>query len=133
MSAPIEIEHLSELQSAIKRAQDDLPKAMETFLEAAAKITADEAQGIVPRGPSGAARASLRAVGPRVTGGGSSAPYFGWLEFGGRTGIKKSVERRFVPGGRYVWPKFDANRKKYIGLLDEQVADTVRAAGLEVQ
>lgn len=132
MSSPIEIEHLSELQGAIRRAQQDLPKALELFLASAAKITEQDASGLVPRGPSGAARASLRADGPRVTGGGSRAPYFGWLEFGGKTGIKRSVERRFVPGGRYIWPAFDANRKMLLGMLDSDVADTVRRAGLEV-
>lgn len=133
MSSPIEIEHLSELQSALRRAQSDLPKALELFLAAAAETTAGDAQGLVPRGPSGAARASLRAVGPRVTGGGPRAPYFGWLEFGGRTGIDKSVERRFVRGGRYVWPAFDANRKRLLATLDEDVADVVRRAGLDVE
>lgn len=131
MSVPIRIDHLAELQGAIRRAGEDLPKTLELFLAAAAKMTAGDAQGLVPT-RTGAARASLRADGARVTGGGTRAPYFGWLEFGGRTGINNSVERRFVRGGRYIWPAFDANRKRLMGILDDDVADAVRRAGLEV-
>lgn len=130
MSSAVRIDGLA--PDAIRRAGRDLPKALETFLVMAARMTAADAEGLVPRGPSGAARRSLRAEGPRVTGGGSQAPYFGWLEFGGRTGINRSVERRFVRGGRYVWPAFDANRRKLIGLLEDDVAAAVRAAGLDV-
>lgn len=107
MSAGIEIEGLSELQGALRKAEGDIPKVLSVFLGKAAEMTKRDAQGLVPRGPSGAARASLRVLGSSgtrpvstVVGGGSRAPYFGWLDFGGRTGIKNSVERRFVRGGR---------------------------------
>lgn len=136
MTGPVQVDGLADRQGALRRARSDLPEILRVFLGKAADMTADDAASLVPRGPSGAARASLRVdrsqTAATVLGGGRRAPYYGWLEFGGRTGIKNSVERRFVRGGRYIWPAYDQNRKRLLAMLDDDVRDMARAAGLDV-
>lgn len=121
----------------------DIPAAMrsaaaashEAALEAserAAEIVVDQTRPLIPRGRSGAARASLKAMGATVSAGGSRAPYFGWLDFGGRVGVKKSVLRRYVAGGRYIWPTLDRETRRINEAMAEGLAAAVERAGLEV-
>lgn len=120
---PIRVERLSEWQSSVRRTSSQVEARVDRLLAVAAVDVADDARRLVPRGPSGAARASLRVVGAQVTGGGGRAPYFGWLSFGGRTGIDGSVRRTFVPGGRYPWPQWLKARTDIIDAMEDGIRD----------
>lgn len=93
-----------------------------------ARMIVNEAQSRVPR-RTGAARASLDVentpAGAEIVAGGRRAPYYGWLDFGGRTGRKNSVLRAYVANGRYLYPAVTA------GLTDIQRAaeQGVKSAG----
>lgn len=134
---PIKIDGLRDLQRALKQADGESQKKLRLVLNKAADIVVADAQGLVPRGPSGDARASLKArSGQReavASGGSRKAPYYPWLDFGGRVGRKRSVERRFIKSGRYLYPAWSDNRKKVLDLLAEEIVEVAKSVGLEVQ
>lgn len=80
-------------------------------------------------------------------GGSKKVPYYGWLEFGGTVGkgresshiskkkavVAGSAHRRYIQGGRYIYPTFAANRDAIYKALDKAMADLVRSVGLEVK
>lgn len=65
-----------------------------------------------------------------MAGGGSRAPYYPWLEFGGRVGRKESVSRTFVPGGRYIWPSWTKNRTDILTGMERALADLATESGV---
>lgn len=121
---------LSDWQASIGRFAQGTDDRINKMLSMAAETVADDAQRLVPRGPSGRARASLRAAGLSVTMGGSRAPYGPWLEFGGRVGINQSVTRTFVPGGRYIWPTWMKNRQDILTNMERGMAALAEESGL---
>ena len=68
----------------------------------------------------------------RIQAGSKRAPYYGWLDFGGKTGIGKSVVRPFYTEGRYIYPTYSANRSQVIDVMIEEYSAIARDAGLEV-
>jgi len=116
-------------------ALDTIPDAIPGILEDAAKAVATAAARTVPT-RTGAARGSIRVVGAAqaatVTAGGSKAPYFGWLDYGGNVGRKKSVKRRYLRRGRYLQPAYEQNRTRIDGAVDDGLADAIEARGVEV-
>src|SRR5581483_12196557 len=92
---------LDEFRRGLSGINAGLPKTV----RAAASEVADELiDAIRPKIPrrTGRAAASLKVESSQgqaqITAGGPRAPGFGWLEFGGRTGRKKSVVRPFIRG-----------------------------------
>lgn len=134
--APIKIENLRELQKAMRDASEGSQKKLRLVFNEAAETVIGGARRRVPRGPSGAARASLSAKSgqreAKVVGGSRKAPYYPWLDFGGRVGRDKSVSRRFVQGGRYIYPSYAANRKSILEALAVSISELARESGLEV-
>lgn len=132
---PIRVEGMRELQRALKELDGESQKEIRVALN---RVADTVAQGAARRVPvrTGKARASLRAMSSqretRVSAGGRKAPYYGWLEFGGRIGKDKSVVRPFVKGGRYLWPTIAANRDALAGAVEGALVDLARAKGLEV-
>lgn len=135
---PIRIENLRELQKAMRTASEGSQKQLRVVFNQAAETIVGGAQRRVPRGPSGKARASLKAMSGqregKAVGGGSKALYYPWLDFGGQPGgaIGNRSRRRFVEGGRYLYPSWAANRKSILGALAGSIAEVARDAGLEV-
>lgn len=139
---PIEIQGLRDLQRALKQMDGESQKLLRVVLNSAAETVIGGARRRVPRGPSGNARASLKPrSGQReaiVVGGGRKAPYYGFLEFGNKVraghgvGRGDSVPRKFVPGGRYMYPSWAANRKSILAALADSISDLARNSGLEV-
>lgn len=133
---PLKIVGLRDLQRALKQADGESQKRLRLVLNKAADVVIEDASSLVPRGPSGAARASLKArSGQReavAVGGGRKAPYYPWLDFGGRVGRKRSVERRVIKEGRYLYPSWSQNRKRILELLADEIAEVAKGAGLEV-
>lgn len=139
---PIKIENLRELQSALKQLDGESQKQIRVVFNEAAEIIVEGARRLVPRGPSGDARASLKAMSgqreAKVVGGGRKAPYYPWLDFGGRVGRGRtglntgSVHRKFIESGRYIYPTLSRNRQEILETMAEGLARAARDAGLEV-
>jgi hypothetical protein len=131
----IRIEGLKEFRAGLKRMDKDLPKGIRLALNSVVDIVVDDARPRIPR-RSGRAANSLKSQSTqnkaRIKAGGSRAPYFPWLDFGGRTGPGRSVVRPFFKKGRYVWLSFADKRVEVTKALDGALADVARGAGLDV-
>jgi HK97 gp10 family phage protein len=135
MSERIEITGLKEFQQSLRKMDSDLPKQLRLALNQASDLVIDRARPMIPT-RSGAARASLKARSSqravRIAAGGRKAPYYPWLDFGGKVGRAKSVHRQFYSEGRYIYPALRKNREEIIGVMSTALADLARNAGLEV-
>lgn len=135
MAEAIRIEGLKEFRAGLKRMDKDLPKGIRLALNSVVDIVVDDARPRIPR-RSGRAANSLKSQSTqnkaRIKAGGSRAPYFPWLDFGGRTGPGRSVVRPFFKKGRYVWLSFADKRVEVTKALDGALADVARGAGLDV-
>lgn len=135
MADPIQIEGLKEFSKNLKKLDAELPKALRVAFNAAADIVVQDARSGIPS-KSGKARRSVKArstrTAARVVGGGRSAPYYPWLDFGGRVGRKKSIRRPFQTEGRYIYRAFYDNQQKFSDALEAALLDVVKQAGIEV-
>lgn len=131
----IEIEGLRQLRAQLKQADAALPKQMRVALNAASELVVSYARPRVPQ-RSGRARASLKVrssqTQARVAAGGTRAPYYPWLDFGGAVGPEKSVKRPFYTEGRYVYPGLRENRDKITQVMADALTELARGAGFEV-
>lgn len=137
MAEPIRIIGLREFRDILKRVDAELPKGLRTAHNAAAQLVVDYARPRVPS-RSGRARKSVKTrstrLATRVSGGGPRAVYYPWLDFGGRVGPRKSVVRRFIKEGRYIYDGYYtlSASGRFQEVLTEAFVDLARAAGLEV-
>lgn len=125
-----------EYNRALYRMDKDLPKGLRIAANTSAVIIVD---WVVPRMPKRSGRAS-KSVKPRstrtaarVVGGGNRAPHYPWLDFGGRVGRKRSVEREYIQGGRYLYPGYAANVKKIKKVLRAALIQVAKDAGIDVK
>jgi hypothetical protein len=132
---PIQVTGLREFSRNLKKLDSDLPKALRIALNQAADIVVSDARPKVPR-KSGRAAASIKArstrTASRVVGGSNRAPYYPWLDFGGRVGRNKSVRRAFLKEGRYIYKSYFDNSDEFAKVLEEALLDVARQAGVEV-
>lgn len=132
---PIKIEGLAEFNRNLRKLNNDLPKALRLAHNEAANIVVDWAKPKVPK-KSGRAASTLKAKSTRtesrVHGGSTNAPYYPWLDFGGKVGIHKSVSRPFYSDGRYIYPGLGANREEVYDALVRGLITVADSAGLEV-
>jgi len=132
---PIKITGLAEFNRNLKKLDKDLPKVLRLAHNEAAQLIVDWAQPRVPR-KSGRAAGTVKAKSTRtesrVQGGSKRAPYYPWLDYGGKVGPKRSVKRQFLKEGRYIYPALSANYGKFAELLAEKLIDVARQAGVEV-
>lgn len=130
----IKIEGIRELQAALRKMDGESQKQLRVVFNEAAKIVADTASTRVPR-RTGRAAASLRAAsGQReasVKGGTARAPYYPWLDFGGRVGRNRSVSRPFLKEGRYIYAAFRDRRATIQKTIEDGAAKLIRDSGLE--
>lgn len=133
----IKIEGLKEFSKRLKDMDAGLPKALRLAMNQSAQIVLDDAKPKIPT-LTGKARKSVKPkstrTAVRVTGGGKRAPYYPWLDFGGRVGRNRSVNRRFYPDGRYIY--FSYYKKRASGefqeALQKALINVAEQAGLEV-
>jgi hypothetical protein len=134
---PIKIDGLREFQRSLKAIDKDLPKALRLVLNAVVQIVIDDAQPLIPR-RTGRAAASLKAQSTqtkaRISAGGTRAPWFPWLDFGGRReGRGHGVAvRPFLTQGRYVWLSYANRRDDVTEAANKGLADLAEQAGLEL-
>lgn len=135
MAEPITVEGLKEFSRALRKLDNDLPKALRLAHNEAAEIIVDYTKSRVPRKTgraAGTVKAKSTRTESRVSEGSKSVPYVAWLDFGGRVGRNRSVRRPFVQEGRYLYPALSANRDEFARLLTEKLVEVARQAGLEV-
>jgi len=132
---PIAVEGMRDLQRALRELDGESQKEIRVAFNAVAETVAQGAARRVPK-RTGKARASLRAQSSqretRIAAGGRKAPYYGWLDFGGRIGRDKATVRPFVRQGRYIWPTIAANRDNLAQAVEKALVDLARSKGLEV-
>lgn len=109
----IKVDGLAQFSRALRRIDNDAPKELRVVQNRAASIVADRARPRVAR-DSGRAQRSVKASSTRtlsrVKGGGPKQPYYPWLEFGGRVGKRRSIHRRHIKSGRYIYPSYAAKK-----------------------
>lgn len=131
----VAVKGLSEFRKGLKALDRDLPKGLRIALNESATYLVDTARPLIPR-RSGDAAGSLKArstqTAVRVGVGGRKAPYYPWLDFGGKTGRNKSVKRPFLKEGRYLYPTLRDNRGKFERILETALTNVARQAGLDV-
>lgn len=135
MAEVIKIDGWAEFNRNLRRMDTDLPKMLRLVANEAADIVVDWAAPRVPT-KTGRAAGSLKAKSTRtearVQGGSRSAPYYPWLDFGGRVGRKRSVAREFVKEGRYIYAGLAANNDAVHMALIGGLLRVAEAAGIEV-
>jgi len=131
----IKIDGLAEFVRNLKKMDRELPKSLRVAFNTAADTIVTGARARVPS-RSGRARGSVRAkstqTAVRIAGGGSRAPYYPWLDFGGRVGRKHSVHRPFLRDGRYIYATFYDNVSELEDLTVKALLEAAAAAGIEV-
>jgi hypothetical protein len=135
VEAKISIDGLAEFNRGLRKLDSEAPKGLRIALNGAADLLVQKTVPLIPR-RSGAAAASLKAkstrTSARVSVGGRNAPYYPWLDFGGRTGPKRSVERPFYTEGRYLYPTLRRIRPEIEQALRDGIVAVARDAGLDV-
>lgn len=135
MAEVVKIDGLSQFIRKLKQLDADLPKMNRKAMNEAVEIVLGYAR---PRVPSrtGRAASTLKAqstqTAARVSAGGSKAPWYPWLDFGGRVGRRKATKRPFIGDGRYIYPALAAKRREFEEALNRALTDSAQAAGLEV-
>lgn len=135
MTDAIKVEGLAEFSRNLKALDRELPKALRVAFNGAADIVVKDARPRVPT-KTGKAKASIKArstqTAARVVAGSKAAPYYPWLDFGGRTGRKRSIHRPFLAKGRYIYNAYFTNQKRFADLVESSLLDAARQAGVEV-
>lgn len=134
MAEAIRVSGIRELRDALRQLDRELAKELAAGLAEAAEIVAAAARPKVPS-RSGRAAGSIKArkkqTGAAIAVGGAKAPYFPWLDFGGRTGRNKSVRRPFIKEGRYLYPALSDKNAEVKAKVDEVLERMALKAGFE--
>jgi hypothetical protein len=135
VEAKVSIEGLAEFNRGLRKLDKDAPKALRIALNSAADLLIEKTTPLIPR-RTGAAAKSLKArstrTSARVGVGGRRAPYYPWLDFGGKTGRNKSVDRPFRKEGRYLFPTLVRIRPEIERQLGQALTAVAVDAGLDV-
>jgi hypothetical protein len=131
----IRVYGLADFSRSLKRLDSDLPKVLRLAMNEAADVVVTAARMRVPKRSGRAARSlqprSTRTM-VRVAAGGRRAPYYPWLDFGGRVGRNRTARRAFIPDGRYIYPAYNDNRERFLQIMQKALVDVARSAGVEV-
>jgi hypothetical protein len=135
MQPTIAVTGLRELARSLKKVDGEAAKQLRVVFNEAADLVVSTARPRIPR-RTGRAAGSLKTrstrTAVRVAFGGPRAPWYPWLDFGGRTGRRKSVVRPFLTRGRYIFPAYDERRDDILAAMQEGIERVARDAGLEV-
>lgn len=136
MPESIKVIGLKEFNKGIKRLDKDLPKGVRLAFNEAADIVIDAARPKIPR-RSGRAAGSLKAQSTqtlaRISVGGNRAPYYPWLDFGGKVGRRNSVVRPFYRSGRYIYPTLAEKRDVITAAMLKSITELAESSGVEVE
>lgn len=133
--ARIQITGLRELQRALKEMDANLPRKIRVALNKASELVISWAQPRVPK-KTGKARASLKTRSSqraaRIAAGGTRAPWFPWLDFGGEVGRNKATKREFIKVGRYIYKAAELKRDETTEVMAKALTELATEAGFEV-
>jgi len=131
----LKVAGLAEFRRGLRRVDAGAAKGLRVALNTVVDVLIDATRPEIPS-RSGAARASLRAqstqTAARLAVGGPTAPYYPWLDFGGRVGRRKSVVRPFYRAGRYVYPTLARIQPDIEEAMLRALAGVATGAGLAV-
>jgi hypothetical protein len=133
--ASIKVTGLKGFAKGLKQMDAELPKALRLAFNEVAEPIAEGARAKVPRRSGRAARSiQVRSTRTevRIVAGGPRAPYYPWLDFGGRVGRKRATRRAFYREGRYIYPTYYEQRDEIPKRLELALVNVARLAGLEV-
>lgn len=135
MTDPIKIDGLKAFSRNLRTLDSELPKALRVALNESAAVITDFAKPRVPK-RTGRAQRSLKAkstrTAVRVSGGGNRAPHYPWLDFGGKVGPARSIERPFMKDGRYIYEGYFRNKDEFVKVLEEALLRVAKQAGVGV-
>lgn len=132
------INGLREFNKALKDLDSKFPAMVRLALNKAVDAVIDEARPTIPT-RTGRAQRSLRSqssrTAARVVAGGPKAPYYPWLDFGGRVGRKKRTKRTFYTDGRYLYPTYFRMRDSgdFVEIMSKALIEVAESAGLKVE
>jgi phage gpG-like protein len=130
----IQVHGLRDLRRALRDIEKTLPRELAAGLAEAADIVTKGARPKVPV-RTGRAAASIKVRKSQraaiIAVGGTKAPYFPWLDFGGKVGRGKSVARPFISGGRYIYPTLKDKDREVKDKIDEVLKRLAVKAGFE--
>lgn len=131
----IRVVGLNEFRRGLRGIDKALPKTVRTTLNTVVEAFIGFVRPKVPS-VSGAARASLRPQSTqsaaKIAAGGPRAPYYAWLDFGGRVGRRKQTRRPVVAGGRYIFPTLDERRTDIEALMLKGLGQLAESNGVDV-
>lgn len=135
MPEPVQVQGLREFTRSLKKLDADLPKALRVGMNEAVDIVIGYAKPKIPK-RTGAAAATLKAkstqTAARISAGGKRAPYYPWLDFGGKGPEGRPAQRTFHKEGRYVWKGLVVKRDEFTAALGRALVGVAEQAGLEV-
>lgn len=137
MTEAIKVEGLKEFGRDLKKLDRDLPKLVRVALNTSAELVAAGTRPKVDRATgraAGTVRPKSTRTKARVAGGGRRAPYYPWLDFGGRVGRGGAIRRPFTKDGRYLYPTYRKLRDsgEFQEVMTRELVDVARKAGIEV-
>lgn len=133
-TAELKVKGLGPLVGELAAAETLAPTLAETVPALIADAVAAGAKRRVPKRSGRAAstvRASRSAMGAAVTGGGPTAPYYGWLDYGGKVGRRRSVSRPYRSEGRYIYAAYRSEGPQITPLMEREVGRMLDRAGLD--
>lgn len=133
--ARVEVEGLRELNRSLRRLDSDAPKALRLALNVSADALVEKIKRQIPA-RRGRARGSVKTASTRtevrIRFGGPRAPYYPWLDFGGRTGKLKRTVRPFYREGRYIYPTLRRERGAFQEALEAALVNLISEVGLDM-
>jgi hypothetical protein len=136
MPGEIRIDGLAEFSRNLKKLDNDLPKMLRLSFNDALGIVVNYARPRVPT-DTGAARQSIKTKSTRtmarVTAGGKRAPYYPWLDFGGKGPNNRPAKRPFYTDGRYLWHALIVKRDEFGAAMTRALIGVAEQAGVEVE
>jgi hypothetical protein len=132
--AKVQVKGIKDLQRGLNQLEEKAGPELRKGLNKIAAIVADAARDKVPR-RSGKAAQSIKVGSTQraaqIKTGGTAAPYYPWLDFGGKVGRGKSVRRTFIKEGRYIYPTLREKRGLVTEKVDELIRDLAVKAGFD--
>lgn len=135
MPNTIKVTGLREFKAGLRELDSKAPRGLRLAGNKAADVIVAAAKPRVPvrtGRAAGSIRAASTQTGARVSGGSSAVPYYGWLDFGGRVGRKRSVHRTFLKTGRYIWRAFADHRNEVQDILQRELTKLAEENGWRV-
>ena len=134
-SVRIQVRGIRELDRAFRQVSDgvDDDGLKSAFLEIATSVSTDAASmyPFLRGAASGSVKARASRSRASIAFGGRAAEYAPWLDFGGRVGRNRSIQRELVKGGRYVYPTIAKHRAEIGRKVDDAIESLARRAGFD--